>query len=633
MKKIVNNIFLGLTLCLALALSSCEDFLTQENPNAITTDLYWANPNNLSAGLNSVYNSFKNVNGTLVVDESSRADLQYPDQDRPTRKVLPYYFQTFNNSDNLIKNKWAAYYKGIFRANQVIEAYENVKADLSGDNADRALSVFAQARALRGWFYFSLHNIYNKGAIPLVDFVPIDEAGFHNEIASSEDILKFYREDLEFALANIPADVDENEKGRFTKGACEAILAKSYLYEGNFTEAATRLERVMDYGYALMPDVGSNFTTRDEFNAESILEINYTININQELSGDENLYNNLNGQYGGVGAWGAKPPLSWLVVAYRNDPVDPNDPVNVVSYTDENGNVTSKLRTFSLRTSYSIAMADDDAPSIGYYQAEYPALSAAAFGKTRPAHWRKYTNWDIIDNERNLTPPNLGRSGVNIRLIRLADIYLMYAECQMELGNMDEAIKYINRVRKRSHIILLGDRDAPGAEYNDLSTTYDNDRDVADRLYANIYDEETLRTHLYHIERPLELALEGNSLRNNDLRRWGVKKERFVDLAARRYNIAHIWKNTMTEIGTHKTFWKAVVTEYVEGNEDPDSPNYLPPFNNNSNNGEIVLDGIVTYQSVDHNDLQEAALNYDEDKHAYLPIPLSEINSNLGLKE
>jgi len=603
--KYINQNILALLVFL-FSLSSCNDFLEQVNPNAATVDSFWNTVHDLDKGLSATYNAFKNMENFMILEENSRSDMQYPQNQRPLTKDYPEYFQTFNNATTFVSKKWAALYMGVFRANQVIDAYERIKDSLGETESENALTIIAEARALRGWFYYSLHNTYNNGSVVLFDKVPTEPEDFQQPLSSSDEILEFYRADLLYGLENLPEEEwSDSDKGRFTRGACEALLGKSYLYSGDFATAAPLFMNVIsNYNYKLTEDIGSNFTTRDEYNEESILEVSYTVDYKYEFSGTEAMWNNYNYRYG-VGGYGSGWPASWLNMLYRNDKIDPASPYNVV---DDNG--TLRNRTYSLRTSYSVALPDDNVNDIGtYYGYERTAeITDGKFGKQRPLYLRKHTNWDIVaESEDYLTSDGtvFGRSGVNYRLIRLADVYLMYAECMIETGDLTEAVKYINRVRERSHVLLLGN--ASLGEFNDIEHTYDEES-----AWHN--DANKLRVHLRHTERPLELAFEGNSLRVIDLRRWNETKDRFIDLAARRYNTKALDANTN---GEHSTLYRCMLTEYEEGNEDEDHPNYDPD--------------IDFYQDDAMNDCQQAAVNYDENKHAYLPIPITEINSNLEL--
>ncbi|MCW2120740.1 RagB/SusD family nutrient uptake outer membrane protein [Flavobacterium sp. 7A] len=600
MKNIKNRLII--LLGIALVLNSCQDdFLDQKNPNALPTSEFWKTTADLEGGLNAVYHSFKEEDCVYMGFENQRSDISYPSYLRPLSGIFEYYEQLFNNTSKLPNDKWAALYQGVFRANQVIEAYERLQGTFtSGSDSELvALRIYAEARGLRGWYYFMLHNTFNKGSVVLFDFVPKDKTQYQKSLSSSAEVLKFYRDDLEFAKENllkVPL-IATAPAGRISAGACDAILGKSYLYEGNFGVAATYFKSVMDnYDYALMPSIGSNFTTKDEFNKESILEVNYTTTLKSDQTDSDQLLSSTLGQQIGASGWSVSYPASWLIMKYKNDPVDMLDPKNL-GLTDAYGVV--KNRRFSERTSYSVALVDDTNPDFGYYgfntTAEIPK-----FAKQWIAYWRKYTNWDIQNTDETKTSSGIiARSGVNVRLIRLADVYLMYAECMIETGNLPEARKFINKVRKRSHVVLIGNASSTeNAEFNDGKTSFDE----------LTYNKSELTEHLRYTERPLELAFEGGDIRLIDLRRWGVTKERFQYLSTLRYDQYNLIANGN---GKNPIRYRCVI--YNTG-DIPDA---------NVSGARIA--------EPDLNEFAAAAQNYDAERNGYLPIPLSEINSNSNL--
>ncbi|MGA9639652.1 RagB/SusD family nutrient uptake outer membrane protein [Flavobacterium sp.] len=600
MKNLKNKLII--LLGLAVVLNSCQDdFLEQKNPNALPTSEFWKNATDLSSGLNATYNAFKNEDCLSMTDENERSDMGYPNYTRPLVGIYPLYFQSFNNITDTPNKKWAALYNGVFRANQVIEAYKRLEGtfDATGANsADTAMRIYAEARALRGWFYFTLHNSFNKGSVILFDFVPKDNSEYQKPLSSSDAVLKFYRDDLLFAKEKLTALplVSTALPGRISAGACEALLGKSYIYAGDFTTAADYFKNVIDnYGYELMPSIGSNFTTKDEFNKESILEINYTVDLKADQTSSEQLLSSSLGQAIGPGGYSGSFPASWLIMKYKNEPVDYADPKNIGL---KNAQGVIMNRRYSERASYSIAFVDDTNPDFGYYGANTTA-ELPKFDRQHISFWRKYTNWDIQTTDETNTKSGIkGRSGVNIRVIRLADIYLLYAECMIEANNNGEALKYINKIRKRSHVVLLGK--AAGSEYNNAQTTFD-DLD---------YTKTSLTEHLRYTERPLELSFEGGDARLIDLRRWGVTKERFQYLATLRYdNYALLAKGN----GDNPVRFRCVV--YNTG-DIPDS------------NAQLTS---LRTKEPELNEFEVAAINYNSERHGYFPIPLSEVNANSNL--
>lgn len=584
-----------------------EDFLEETNPVELSTSSFWKTYNDLNVGLNAVYNGFKDESNLRLVDELNRSDMTFPGWGRPNTSNV-YYLQTFNNSSTAPNAKWSALYKGIFRANQVLEAAEKLYPDFDTATKEDADILIAQTRGLRGLFYFYLHSSFNNGSVPIFDFVPQSTEEYYQPVQPSATVQEFFRADLEYAMENLPMSYPTGQEGRLTSGAAIALLGKSYLYDGDYTMAAQYFKTIIDdYPYSLTPDIGSNFTTRDEFNEESILEIGYSLGFkNNEPSpwGEQQNSSGLNFSFSPVGGWRSVYPALWLNLAYQKDSIDTKDPRNFVTrvarqanglpQTDENGEVVMEEnvpRIFSLRASASVAFAND--LDTDYYQVTSP--QGANYNNGEHCYWRKFTNWDIAENERDVSDV-APRSGVNVRLIRLADVYLMYAESLIkggtDNGGVDEALVYINRVRRRSGLILLG-----------LSGTGEypiNDHDDAQ------YTASSLMDHLMFVERPLELSAEGHAIRTIDLRRWGITKQRFEDLASRTeyYRDDFRFEN---EDGDSATRWSSIVSD-------------IPTVIGMNRDGGPWTDKWYEFR--------EAAVNYMPDSHAYWPIPNSEETAN-----
>ena len=111
------------------------------------------------------------------------------------------------------------------------------------------------------------------------------------------------------------------------------------------------------------------------------------------------------------------------------------------------------MRAYSLRASASLAINGDE--DLSYY--EKTTQQVGKFNNGNYCLFQKLTNWDSRKDEADFKPAMA--SGINYRLIRLADIYLMYAECLIKGGtsesNLQNAINFINRVRKNVLVLFL----------------------------------------------------------------------------------------------------------------------------------------------------------------------------------
>ena len=516
MKK--QSIILIVILVFALV-QSCETYLEETNPNGLSSGTFWKNLEQSNKNLTSVYAAMLNPAIISVREESLRSDFAFPGNRADVRTgtgVLLFYKQTINEDNADINDRWDALYRVIFRSNQVIQGLNGMTDDLKSQVL--WTEQMGQARFFRGLAHFYLHSVYNNGEIVIRDFIPASPEEFSKPLSTSQEVMDFFREDLVYAYDNLPATFPE--KTRVTAGTAATILATSYLYSAtdnpaDYQTAKIYLDDVINgpYGYQLVQDASIMFNAAGDYNAESILEINYSTNQQiEEDPGAESFFTR-NARYsapragGGADPFNQFTPSAWLIQAYATEPLDLTDPRNTVIDP-----ITSapRPRKVSLRSSAMIAMVNDE--DVQYYQA-YSAPVLQNFTQAgKYANFKKYTNHDITDNENNLGGTS-HKSGKNVILNRLADVYLMYAECLiMGDNNTQSAIEdYINPVRKRWGLELLD----PSASLSD----------------GTPYTQLSLMDHLMFVERPLELSTEGFSIRNIDLRRWGNGSDRFTDLS------------------------------------------------------------------------------------------------------
>ena len=348
-----------------------------------------------------------------------------------------------------------------------------------------------------------------------------------------------------------------------------------YLYDKNYPEASKYLDDVINnpaYGYRLLEgeEYKLLFTSAGDYNAESIFELNYSDKQQtEETQWDEESFYTRWARYSGPGGtYGAVSyfvPSAWLTNAYENEALDTDDSRNYVS--DGKGGV--KLRNVSLRASQNVALVNDE--NTEYYKSPAANINYA-FGGTVFSIFKKFTNHDLVASENDIAA-TAWKSGKNVVVYRLADAYLMLAECKLQDGgDVEGAIQLINKIRKRWAL---------------------------KQLDADDFDATTLMDHLMYVERPLELNLEGFDTRTIDLRRWGVTKQRFQNLAALDFNLI----DYTTEAGVKRA-----------------ASLIKPGLSTDPSNNKITI-----------KEYTEAAANYNESLHSYFPLPLSEVLNNQNL--
>lgn len=567
--------------------TSCEnnEFLTENNPNLISTDSFWRNLSETQLGLNATYQTLHKPGILNKFTEMLRSDMGYPGYGRPNpNNTEDFYLHLYNGSTTEVLDKWQTTYLGIFRANQVIEALNNIEDTV--DDEGEWKSQMAQARFLRGLFHFYLYTTYNNGNIILRDEVPVTNDDFAKGLSSKEEVINFVREDLEYAYANLYQNgaYPDGDTSKVTSGAAGTILGTTYLYELEYEKAMPYFNDVINnHGYALEYDMDKLFTNAGEFNSESIFEINFSkeqarLDL-QPWEGDSGT-NWVNVRTSNTRS--AVGP-AWIAHAYKTEPIDPLDARNY--YDDPNSGLT--LRSVPLRASAMIAIVEDNETT--YYLdgtvSEYTRFHGTAWGF---AWWKKYTNHDIVSIESNL-PGGAPYSSKNITLNRLADVMLMQAECKIKTGDLDEALNLINKVRKRWGLMLLGQAGSDG------SHTYD---DIT-------YTASSLMQHLMRVEKPLEMSGEGHSIRFLDFQRWKKSdnygfKDRLEELSNEVY------------YGINFPYFNKTQNRNLVRGNFPSLVNQEPTENH------IVVD--YEYDT--------PYLNYDENKHGSFPIPFAEVNSN-----
>ena len=517
--KIVAFVF-----CLAIV-QSCEDYLEETNPNEISADTFFQNLDESETVLTSVYGAMLNTWIVSAREESWRSDMAFPGirSGNIRADALNIYEHVINEDNDFINQRWDALYQVIWRANQVMDGLNSMGEDLQA--ADRWTEQMAQARFFRGLAHFYLHALYNEGSIVIRDVIPATQADFSKPLSTSEEVMTFFRDDLVFAYQNLPNTFPQ--KTRVTAGTAATILGTSYLYSASqnpadYQIAKTYFDDVINgpYGYALVQDASLMFTEAGDFNSESILEINYTVDQQLEESQfDEESFNMRNGRFsapqdaGGSSFNQQFTAAAWLIHAYANEPLNMSDPRNTVIDRETS---LPRARGVSLRSSAMIAVVNDQDTE---YYLQPSAAIAQNFGSSQRkyGYFKKYTNHDIAANE-NDTGDTSWKSGKNVIMNRLADVYLMYAEAVLKGdNNISGAIDLINPIRQRWGLQLL-----------------DANVSLAD---GTPYTEDSLMDHLMYVERPLELSVEGVSTRIVDLRRWNVASDRFNNLSTQSFYV------------------------------------------------------------------------------------------------
>lgn len=438
--------------------------------------------------------------GSTATDITTMTDLE---------KMVPI------STNDQVETLWIRSYEGVLSCNSVLKALATLQSGKDGKfDETRAKEIEAEARMLRAHYYFLLRRAF-------VNVPYIDESTSTADASvkpNDTDIYPQIQSDLEFAISNLPVSKPKGEVGRVNKTIAQAYLGKVLLYQNKHSEALPLFQAVMAASgdLASMP-FENNFQTETENGPEAIFAVQHA--ISGSVNDNANVGDMLGGYYGSapVTCCGFYQPTIDLVNAFK---VDANGlPMLDNSYRtnpyisdlqspgDKSSYVLDKTIKFDPRLDYTVARRGVKFRDWGVMPGDGwirdPAFGGPFLAQKHTINLSSFATQTVSGSEYV--------TGLNVNIIRLADIYLMAAECYVNADNLEEARKLVNKVRERaSH--LPHKKAADGTDAADYQigqyTTF------PDKAYA---------LKAVQFERRLELALEGQ--RYYDLVRWGILKQ------------------------------------------------------------------------------------------------------------
>lgn len=483
-----------------LSLSSCNDWLTEETPGTTKVSEFFTSLSTAEAVVNAAYVPMTWEFGTTYYPEWYFGDIVSDDalkggQDINDGADLRELENFKANSDNeILLGYYRAQWQGIQRANLAIDEIPTTRIETEGDEAEKQAQYrdryLGEAYFLRGYYYFRLARMF--GGMPLIDYVIKSSNQWAQTRSTMDETLNFAIEDFKRA-ENLLWEKDKysnEELGRATKGAAQAMLLKANLYRadylrnaGNETEAQKYFAEAAKWGkeviqsrqYSLWPNYIDNFRLANENGRESVFEIQYT----EEATSD----------YGGEGY--TRGTMTTILQRSRSSAFGEAG----WGYDRPTQNLYNEYEAGDARRDETILVPTDE-------QIETPAQEIYCGDRMLN---RKYAMYNDGANGGIYKLAHATRSPKNNIQIRYADVLLMYAEACCESGDLPSAKSALKEVRDR-----VGLSQFPYTAVIQGQTVTFND------------NQEDLRKAIRH-ERRVELAMEGH--RWFDITRWGIAKE------------------------------------------------------------------------------------------------------------
>lgn len=409
MKSIrIQLITVLLTVAVVLMNSSCKKFLEEDPQNLVTITNFYKTESDAIAAVNAIYaylNSVDNfaVGGNtagvyhstfwltvgLASDEMLNNQLGAANYDQ-----ISSFSHTSQNPS--LEEMWGMHYKTITLANIAIARIPGIEMNASLRNR-----LVGEAKFLRGLMYFNLVRMFGKVPLLIEEDNPLlpEQAGVDAIYAQIE-------KDLTEAAVVLPPSYDPGSgRGRATSGAANAILSKVYLTQGNWEQASIFAKKVIDSDqYELHEDFADVFKLSSRGGKEAIFSVGF---------GDAN---------GAI--------IFWEVGQFN---------VRLLpTALSVEGVQNAQGWQFPTEYLYNQFEVDDRRRGVTFLTEINDPNGVVTI---RP-YVQKY--WDRV------MEPQGNNSSNDFPVIRYADVLLIYAEAQNELGNSQEAHDYINMVRKRA---------------------------------------------------------------------------------------------------------------------------------------------------------------------------------------
>jgi hypothetical protein len=390
-----------------LAASACDSFIEPDPQDILAPENFYRTSTDAIAAVNAVYEQNKWTHWLaywFITDVATDDMIATANFGSDGHRLSNY---TTDATEWVFGDVWGNSYRTINRANAVIGRVPAITMDET--LKDR---VLGEARFLRALSYFDLVRWF--GDVPLIEQEVTSLQNLNVSRSPAAEVYALIESDLQMAVGMLPPSYEGADVGRVTSGAAQSLLAKVYLTQQKWDEAAAAAGAVINSGrYDLLDDWYDNFEIANELtNAESIFEVNYD-GVSDPGAGSVHMLFALPQNFPGGDAYGLMQlPPSLLAIYSASDERGEGATYMLPGYTDAMGRTT----TWAMPPGAAIHKFLDETSTQN--------MTARAWGAQR-------NNWIVL---------------------RYADVLLMYAEAVAEGGapTAGTALSRLDEVRARA---------------------------------------------------------------------------------------------------------------------------------------------------------------------------------------
>ena len=535
-----------------IVLTACEDFLGRRPYDKVSSETAFESAILAENVVNGVYSNL--IYDYVTVDAARVNWDAFSSVMDPTNSLCTskynYLTGKILTNNSLFLTYWKRYYEGINRANDVINNIHRVP-DMTDEHKAKRI---AECKFIRAYHYYRLNCLWRGVPIYLDNYAP---AEYTKPRSSEEEVWQLIIDDCTDAIEckSLPGKIDKgsSDYGRITKGAAYTLRGKTYMWMKEYALAEADFMEVAKLGYALYTGGYANlFKEANERCDEMIFSAQMVAK-----SGNGNCFSYIYGSYCTTGFGNSELLLNTnFVNSYEEKNGKPFDWNNYIPGYNE---MSPKERSvyflrnnmsdteISQMSTYGAKMSEYDATGNearikAAYANRDPRLAATAI--TPYAEYKggasgaevvytmryPYRNWEAPQLDLRGSQTNqmlymirkfvtVGRESTNIQynpidapIFRYADVLLSLAEAINEQGRHAEAMQYVNQVRSRAGVQLLGTNE-----------------------YTQVLNKEQMAERIRN-EKKWELACE-EQLYYDELRWKTWKKDKFAE----NNGLQHVW--------------------------------------------------------------------------------------------
>jgi hypothetical protein len=438
--------------------------------------------------------------GSVASDDAYKGSE--PGDQAPVTDIEFYQWST-GGADDYLRDKWRVLYDGINRANSTLSLLATVEE--VSDNARNRIT--GESLFLRAHYHFDAYKVWKN-----IPYYTEEDVEFRKP--NDTDVMPLIIADLNEAVNLLPES--QSEVGRVTSWTAKAYLGRVHLFNDDPTAAKQVLDDVVNNGpYELEDCYRDVFSAFNENHSETVLAYQASTNDGDNVGGNGNWNDRLTFPHSGspFGCCGFHQPSQNLVNAYKVD-------ANGLPLLDGSFNDADVTAADAVDPRLDWVVGRDDVPFLNWGLHVPGWIRDRAWAGPYSSKKNVYEQGSGAASAVGWNPTHL--HSINLHLLRYADVILMLAEAEVELGNLERGRELVNMIRMRAGNCAQGPDGVAISTDNidDPAITWAN---YSVGTYDTPWTDQNVAREAVRMERRLELALEGH--RFFDLRRWGIAQE------------------------------------------------------------------------------------------------------------